>query len=207
MRTRKLRAAAVVAGFAGVGILVAGTASAMIPNRIDAPIATAVQLQQEDPTSQTAPVPATAEPGVPVEVGSGAIKCDADGNCAPRIKIEANAKDPAPVTPDREQVKTAPPTNKKQGLARPNPDAGTTTSESEPATAPNAPAEQDKDANDRRPDKWSFDEWAPENWDGNWDEMWRHRWEDGFHEQWGNSWDQNQWNTGDWRAGWNKRNH
>ncbi|MFW2512929.1 hypothetical protein ACNI3K_04060 [Demequina sp. SO4-13] len=88
-----LRTLAVAAGFLGVSVIVAGTASAMAGAPDTAPVATAVELHQEDPASVTPAVVAavaSAEPSDetvtavevgPVEVGPGAIECSDEGVC------------------------------------------------------------------------------------------------------------------------------
>ncbi len=83
----RYRSATVAASFVAVSLLVAGAASAVVAKPNQTPIAMAVQLQQEDPTSQTAPVAASVFTNVPTEVGSSAIKCDPDEGCAALITV------------------------------------------------------------------------------------------------------------------------
>lgn len=207
MRTPKLRAVAVIAGFAGISVLVAGTASAMVASHLDAPIASAVQLHQEDPTSQTPPVPAAVEPGTPVEVGSGAIKCDADGNCASQIKIEANDPAPEPVTADRTPTKPGPTAHKKDGPGPKQSDPNVNPRKGETAVKPDSPRDRGKKADGHRHDRRNLDEWAPDNWDNGRDDTWHQRWQDDLGDGWGSHRDRSQWNTGDWRDGWRQHNH
>lgn len=203
MRTPKLRAVAVVAGFAGVSLLVAGTASAMVAGQADMPIASAVQLQQEDPTSQTAPVPAQVSAAAPIEVGSGAIKCDADGNCASRITVEARATEPisetAPASVDRKPVETGPTATNKKG-------SGTTKAGGDSANKPEVHGEPRKDAGERDSDRGKFDERGLEIWDNGWDDSWRDGWSDRLREGFGKDWNRSQWNASDWGDEWNTRN-
>lgn len=82
------RSIAVAAGFLGISMIVAGTASAMADSPADAPFASAVELRQEDPSSITPAVEAGGEASAtvadvpaPIEVGSAAIECSDDGVC------------------------------------------------------------------------------------------------------------------------------
>lgn len=88
MPSPRYRSAAVAAGFFAVSLLVAGTASAMVATPRQAPIATAVELQQEDPKSETAPVSTPVSTSPPKEVGLSAIKCDPEAGCIPLITVE-----------------------------------------------------------------------------------------------------------------------
>ncbi|WP_062131422.1 hypothetical protein [Demequina aestuarii] len=110
MNRPSFRTIAVAAGFLGVSIVVAGTASAMVGPPADAPVASAVELRQEDPASVTAPVVADAATEaapvvrVPVEVGSAALECDDDGVCDARHERSGAPVDPpvddAPAPPN-----------------------------------------------------------------------------------------------------------
>lgn len=204
MRTPKLRAVAVIAGFLGLSLVVAGTASAMVTGHVDAPIANAIQLQQEDPTSETAPVPATKSINAPIEVGSGAIKCDENGECASRIKVEANKPDPAPeVEPKRASTpRNNTPQRSDQATAKKAPKPADTP-KVEPNTDKPAHQPKPKDSNKgghgkdgggkHRGDR--TDHWNPGNWDFEWHEGWRGEWNPG------------DWSGDHWRDGWGKRNH
>ncbi|MFW7414597.1 hypothetical protein [Demequina sp. SO4-18] len=106
------RALAVAAGFLGVSLIVAGTASAMAGAPTTNPVASAVQLNQEDPASVTPAVEAgtsgsepPAEVTAPVEVAPTAIECSDAGVCggaraaaapAPVETTDARAPEPAP---------------------------------------------------------------------------------------------------------------
>lgn len=85
MHFPRLRTAAVAAGFFAVGLLVAGTASAMVASPPPTAIATAVELHQKDPKSETAPVSARVLPRVPLEIGSPVIKCDPNNGCVSHV--------------------------------------------------------------------------------------------------------------------------
>ncbi|MFN3865661.1 MAG: hypothetical protein ACK4MD_02985 [Demequina sp.] len=103
MNRPSLRTLAVVAGFLGVSMVVAGTASAMVGAPADAPIATAVELHQKDPGSVTPPIEADgsiaaphADAPPPVEVGPAAIECSEAGVCEaapPRVSSAPGADD------------------------------------------------------------------------------------------------------------------
>lgn len=199
MRTPKLRAIAVVAGFTGVSLLVAGTASAMVSGHVDMPIASAVQLQQEDPTSQTPPVPAQVDPAAPVEVGSGAIKCDEDGHCASLIKVETKKADPVPQSP-RAAAPTARHHSGNQADSPASDEQAPTTDDSSQApsfTGRTSDSEDesrtpsDQNSRDRAPFGWDFDRWVLESWHDDWQE----RWHDGLSEDWRPG----SWNRDDWR--------
>lgn len=207
MRTPKLRSVAVIAGFAGVSMVVAGTASAMVSSQDDTPIATAVQLQQADPTSQTAPVPARTQLATPVEVGSGAIKCDDDGTCASRIKVKTNTADqprpaatqpePAPRDNATNQpapvVDPAPPTD-------PEPETADQQDKREPTqdNSPSVDPAPDGDDGATGPGRWRFDDWTPGHWERDWDfddwepdwgNQWRHGWDGRWRDGLANNWD------------------
>lgn len=195
-----------VAGFAGVSLLVAGTASAMVAGQIDGPIAFAVQLQQEDPTSQTAPVPAQVTAAEPIEVGSGAIKCDADGNCASRIKVEANATATSPSAADREPVETGPTASNTSGSEPHSPNPGAPASDTDSAERTQADGKPNSDAQADTDDPWNFDKQNPKTWDSGWDDRWREGWEDRLRKGFVPDWDRSPWNASDWRDDWRPRN-
>lgn len=88
MSRPSLRAVAVATGFLAVSVVVAGTAAAMVATPDDAPVASAIELAQEDPQSRTPVVHADdsasdspAEEAAPIEVGAPAIRCTDDGVC------------------------------------------------------------------------------------------------------------------------------
>ena len=232
MRTPKLRSVTVVAGFMGLSMLVAGTASAMITGQVDAPVATAVVLQQEDPASQTAPVPAEVTPSTPVEVGTDAIECDENGMCASLIKVEANAPHP-PLASASDPTDHAPEqaSDSAADSAPTSPDSADATADTD-TSDPDDPAEPDRDTTKRdtpdrdttdrgpaadpddvyRPDfgdwnpEWWADDWEfdlPDGWDDNWHHDWHHDWRD----NWGHDSTPEERRDSDRRHGWGKRGH
>lgn len=145
MNRPSFRTIAVAAGFLGVSFVVAGTASAMVGPPADAPVASAVELSQEDPASVTAPVEAgdaATDTDVvlpaPVEVGSAALKCSDQGVCDERHDHHDRSAAPAD-PPDRT-----------------TPAPSTTTPSCEWPTKPSRPM----DGADPREWKRAVDEWA-----------------------------------------------
>jgi len=91
-----------VAGVAGLALIVAGAATAMAQTTPDEAVATAVQIEA-DPASLS-PVTVDAPAAEPVEVGRGPIECADNGACgddgtASTIAVEVTSPQPA-TTPD-----------------------------------------------------------------------------------------------------------
>lgn len=216
MRTSTLRGAAVVAGFAGVSLLVAGTATAMMAGSVEAPVATAVRLTHEDPISQTAPVSAEVQAPGPVEVGSAAIKCDDDGTCSSRITVNPTSGDAPEDTssesvsansdnPQRSQEATGesdPPANDELAPDPPPSDrhetgrghGGPKARDHERSTPPHRGPGDGAHPRD-------FDLWEAQRWSPSVDENWR----DDFLERWAER-TENTWNPTDWfEEGWQAR--
>ncbi|MDE0572412.1 hypothetical protein ON058_03185 [Demequina sp. B12] len=95
MSAPTVRTVAVAAGFFGISLVVAGTASAMAERPAHEPVGAAIQLTQPEVStgSVTAP-PVTLSAGtVPIEVVAEPIECDDDGTCGTNEVAES-----APVT-------------------------------------------------------------------------------------------------------------
>ena len=79
MKAPSVRGVAVVAGFLGVTMVVAGAAAAMTTESTDEPVATAVTLTHDDPSTRD--VTAEAPPATAAEVRARPIECSAEGDC------------------------------------------------------------------------------------------------------------------------------
>ncbi|MFV0286571.1 MAG: hypothetical protein ACK5IM_09345 [Demequina sp.] len=97
MNAPSLRTVTVAAGFLGLSMIVAGTATAMAGVPTDEPIGTGITLQQADgATPEPTPTHTGTAllPGVPIEVGADPLlECDADGACGDKKKGKASRGD------------------------------------------------------------------------------------------------------------------
>ncbi|WP_284328426.1 hypothetical protein [Demequina litorisediminis] len=97
MNAPSLRTVTVAAGFLGLSMIVAGTATAMAGVPTDEPIGTGITLQQADgATPEPTPTHTGTAllPGVPIEVGADPLlECDADGACGDKKKGKASRDD------------------------------------------------------------------------------------------------------------------
>ncbi len=116
MSRLNLRTAVITVGFVAMSVVVTDTAAGMVGAPSRAPVAAAVQLTQEDPSSRTPVVQAdiaatspVSRTTAPVEVGPPAIQCSEDGVCdgldepqrSPHAHDQPRAQQaaPAPVKP------------------------------------------------------------------------------------------------------------
>ncbi|WP_084077305.1 hypothetical protein [Demequina sp. NBRC 110057] len=112
MNAPSIRTVAVAAGFCGLSLIVAGTATAMAGGSDAEPIGSSIELTQADgatPTPTPSPTGAALVPGLPIEVGSDPLlECDEAGTCGSEEDTAAAESDAADTgTADTGAVETA----------------------------------------------------------------------------------------------------